>query len=285
MYNDSGEYVEYTYNGEGALSKLVHCSNNGTVIASYEFERDNLGRLIRSRQVNGSNATVQRTEHIYDAIGRLSTQRWTIGEQSYSESYTYNDGETGNGALNTVTLGTGDQAFFTYDPLNRLTEELVKSPDGTTLFKHAIAYKNRENNQTTNLVQFYNVRRADGSLIAGNRYSYDNMGNITAIKQSTGSYFPLVSYDYDDQGQLISEKFYDGNGNGETHITDSYTYAYDTAGNILSVKKNGATIKSYTYSTGDWKDLLTSVAVGNTTHTLQYDQSGNPTTYGNGERL
>ena len=171
----------------------------------------------------------------------------------------YNDGATGNGALNTVTLGTGDQAFFTYDPLNRLTEELVKSPDGTTLFKHAIAYKNRENNQTTNLVQFYNVRRADGSLIAGNRYSYDNMGNITAIKQSTGSYFPLVSYGYDDQGQLISEKFYDGIGNGESHITDSYTYTYDTAGNILSVKKNGVTIKSYTYSTGDWKDLLTAV--------------------------
>ena len=127
------------------------------------------------------------------------------------------------------------------------------------MFKHAIAYKNRENNQTTNLVQFYNVRRADGSLIAGNRYSYDNMGNITAIKQSTGSYFPLVSYNYDGQGQLISEKFYDGNGTGESHITDSYTYTYDTAGNILSVKKNGATIKSYTYSTGDWKDLLTAV--------------------------
>ena len=260
VYNDSGEYVEYTYNGEGALSKLVHCSNNGTVIASYEFERDNLGRLIRSRQVNGSNATVQRTEHIYDAIGRISEQRWSVGSTNYSESYTYNDGATGNGALNTVTLGTGDQVVFTYDPLNRLTEELVKSPDGTTLFKHAIAYKNRENNQTTNLVQFYNVRRADGSLIAGNRYSYDNMGNITAIKQSTGSYFPLVSYDYDDQGQLISEKFYDGNGNGESHITDSYTYTYDTAGNILSVEdKYGETIKSYTYSTGDWKDLLTAV--------------------------
>ncbi len=292
VYNDSGEYVEYTYNGEGALTKLTHRisdndddDSNDTVIAAYEFERDNLGRLIRSRQVNGSNATVQRTEHIYDAVGRLSTQRWTIGEQSYSESYTYNDGETGNGALNTVILGTGDQAVFTYDPLNRLTEELIKSPDGTTLFKHAIAYENLEDNKTTNQVQFYNVREADGTLIAGNRYSYDNMGNITEISQSSGSYFPLVSYDYDDQGQLISEKFYDGNGNGETHIADSYTYVYDTAGNILSVKKNGVTIKSYTYSTGDWKDLLTSVAVGNTTHTLQYDQNGNPTTYGNGQRL
>ena len=79
----------------------------------YEFERDNLGRLIRSRQVNSNNGTVQRTEHLYDAIGRLSAQRWTIGNQNYSESYTYNDGETGNGALNTVTLGTGDQGVFT----------------------------------------------------------------------------------------------------------------------------------------------------------------------------
>ncbi len=293
VYNDSGEYVEYTYNGEGSLSKLVHRlsdndddDSNDPVIASYEFERDNLGRLIRSRQVNSNNGTVQRTEHLYDAIGRLSTQCWTIGNQNYSASYTYNDGETGNGALNTVTLGTEDQVVFTYDPLNRLTEELVKAPNGTPLFKHAIAYTDLGNNQTTNLVKFYNVRYANNQLIAGNRYSYDSMGNISEIAQSTGNFFPLIAYDYDDQGQLISEEFYDGNGTGKSHITDSYTYTYDTAGNILSVKnKAGATIKSYTYSTGDWKDLLTSVTVGNTTHTLQYDQSGNPTTYGNGQQL
>ena len=102
------------------MSKLVHHQSNGTVIASYEFERDNLGRLIRSRQVAGNNATVQRTEHIYDAIGRISQQRWAVGSKNYSESYTYNDGETGNGKPNTVTTATGDQLHYEYNDLQQL---------------------------------------------------------------------------------------------------------------------------------------------------------------------
>ena len=54
-----------------------------------------------------------------------------------------------------------------------------------------------------------------------------------------------------------------GNGN-------SISYVYDKLDRLIKTVYNHS---------------VTSVTLGNTTHALQYDQSGNPTTYGNGERL
>ena len=60
--------------------------------------------------------------------------------------------------------------------------------------------------------------------------------------------------------------------------TTAYAYTYDGAGNILTEKKNGATVRTYTYGDSGWNDLLTKV---NGT-TIGYDAIGNPTNYYNG---
>ena len=75
------------------------------------------------------------------------------------------------------------------------------------------------------------------------------------------------------------------NSNGSTaaHITHTYTYTYDTAGNIQSETKtvgSTTTTKSYTYSAGDWKDLL--IEVGGTA--ISYDSNGNPSNWYNGSK-
>ncbi len=310
-YNDTGEYIEYTYNGEGALSKLVHRRSNGTVIASYEFERDNLGRLIRSRQVDSNNATIQRTEHIYDAIGRISRQRWSIGIKNFSESYTYNDGATGNGALNTVTTSTGDKVYFSYDPLNRLETSTVKRGNTevyTTTYEYWAADtpegEEPDENRTSNEIKFQYTELANGTVITGNQYVYDELGNIISLYEShpvDGYQYrrEVAKYTYDDQSQLTSETYYTylHNDNGDRDSV-TWNYTYDTAGNILSRSKttkerrdgvvtttSSTAERTYTYSTGDWKDLLTEVTAGSTTHELEYDLSGNPLTYGNGQQL
>ena len=68
--------------------------------------------------------------------------------------------------------------------------------------------------------------------------------------------------------------------------------AYDTVGNIRSVTKDGAVIKSFGYTNPSWPDLLTSVTVGGTTKDILYEgqtqtsdlpSSGNPITYYNGK--
>ena len=81
-----------------------------------------------------------------------------------------------------------------------------------------------------------------------------------------------ATYAYDLQNQLVSE----------TVGGNTYAYNYDTVGNLMSVQKNGTTIKSYTYGDSAWADLLTAFTVNGVTGSITYDNVGNPLTYYNG---
>ena len=68
--------------------------------------------------------------------------------------------------------------------------------------------------------------------------------------------------------------------------------AYDTAGNIRSITKDGTVTKSFGYTNASWPDLLTSVTANGTTKDVLYEgqsqtsdlpSSGNPVTYYNGK--
>ena len=85
-------------------------------------------------------------------------------------------------------------------------------------------------------------------------------------------------YAYDELGQLIREDNRDAN--------KSYTYSYDSRGNILEKKTyafdlgtlgTAQSTDTYGYATDSWKDRLTSYN-GNP---ITYDNGGNPLTYNN----
>ena len=104
----------------------------------------------------------------------------------------------------------------------------------------------------------------------------------TATELCPPPYLVALSSQNYSQNQLTKETYYDGAGNTTDNITKTITYTYDTAGNILSETKTvgtTTTTKNYTYSEGNWKDLLTQV--GNTT--ISYD-GGNPTNWYNGSK-
>ena len=92
-----GRYVTYTYNAEGQLAKLTY-GDGANEKASYLFEYDSLGRLVRSSEAVG-NTVKLRTEHIYDGYNRLSKQKWSANGSVYTEYYTYDDGASGDGSL------------------------------------------------------------------------------------------------------------------------------------------------------------------------------------------
>ena len=279
LYNDSTNYVEYFYNAEGALARQVY--HQGSDVTTYTFEYDTSGRLIRSRVLDANGSTTQRTEHIYDNYSRLYIQRWNISGKTRSERYIYDDAANGDGSLTQLKTGSGHRINYSYDALRRLKQTSVTSSTGVELFKTAYAFATVSGNQTSTRAQFRNVRTPSGALILGYRYTYDALGNITEIAQSEGSYYPLVRYTYDDLNQLTKAVYYDGAGSAASNITATYTYTYDTAGNILSETKTAGgttTTRTYTYGNSDWLDLLTAVN-GNT---ITYDTSGNPLTYHNG---
>ena len=105
-------------------------------------------------------------------------------------------------------------------------------------------------------------------------YTYDVLGNITEIKKNGSDW---RSYEYDDLGELIRENNVD--------IDLTYIYTYDNGGNILTkevysyttgeVSGDPEAAVDYTYSTGEWRDLLTSF----NGDSITYDAIGNPTSY------
>ena len=277
-YN-SGSYVAYAYNAEGSLARLSYGDSTGE-LASYRFEYDSLGRLIRSAELDADGGTVQRTEHIYDGYNRLSRQSWTLGGKTYTEYYSYDDAT--DGSMTSFRTTAAQTLHFTYDALRRLQKTTVTDGSGT-LFTVARSYYTTGGKATTR-TEYFNYRMPNGSLIAGDRYVYDALGNITELQEAelasgSSARRTKVRYTYDGQNQLRTETRYTYSSNTDTTGTSvTYTYNYDTAGNLQSVQKNGATVQTYTYGDSQWRDLLTKV--GGTT--ISYDASGNPKNWYNG---
>ena len=279
MVYSGGRYVNYRYNAEGSLAELDYGEGDAAPTATYRFEYDSLGRLIRSQQRDGNTVT-QRTEQLYDTANRLSAQGWTLGGTSYRESYAY---DASDGSLTTLNTAVGTKIGYNYDALKRLRSRAIYQ-GSTPLFENRYAYATQSGNQSTALVEFFNYRLAsddgNGDIIVGYQYEYDDGGNITDIKAEVdGALISLEHYEYDEkQGQLKEAIRYE---NGVE--ADRWTYSYDTAGNILSEDHEGTAseVHEYAYEDGRWGDLLTSVDGID----LEYDGSGNPTLYANGTEL
>ena len=139
------------------------------------------------------------------------------------------------------------------------------------------------------LVSLYSVRKqSTNSLIyTYTGYEYDDLGNITKIiyKNPDGSTNSWVQYGYDDQSQLTSVT---------DSVNGSWTYTYDTFGNIRS-ETRGNTTHTYSYGNSTWPDLLTAYDGQNIAyegHTYNPGTgvvsgvctSGNPISYYNGTR-
>lgn len=243
--------MTYTYNGEGRLHSVVE--TGGAIPVTYLYTYDSLGRLISSEEKTG-NASVLRTHQTYNENNQLTGQSWQMGSTAYSENYTYNSQD---GSLNTMTTASGDTLTMNYDGLRRLSTVTGGA------FDRSYTYRDISDSKTTLQVS----RLAYPDLGSGQHfdYTYDALGNIATY---TAPGDGAVTYTYDIQGQLLKAQ-------GDT----TYTYTYDTVGNILTAS-DGTTSHSYTYSDGDWKDLLTAYDG----ESITYDAIGNPISYYNGTR-
>jgi RHS repeat-associated protein len=94
-------------------------------------------------------------------------------------------------------------------------------------------------------------------------YKYDLLGNTACVTDKTGN---NTVYTYDNLGLLMQRKV--------TQTGDSISYAYDEAGNRISMEDESGT-STYTY---DENDRLLKILKGNTTQiSYDYDQVGNVT--------
>ena len=134
---------------------------------------------------------------------------------------------------------------YSYNKLNRLTDEVVKN--------------------------------ANGTLLALYSYTLDNAGNRTGVTET--QLLPngttdtrTVAYQYDNLYRLLSETITGDSQGG----TGTLTYTHSLTGNRMSRTSSVAGVSTVT-DTYNANDELTSEASGGVTTTYQYDSNGNTT--------
>ena len=92
-----------------------------------------------------------------------------------------------------------DTMTYTYDALQRLTSQTIQRSTGLTLAKE-YSYKNLSGGRTTQQISSYTAK-VNGTAVDSYSYTYDSLGNITAINRN--GYAPLsYTYDYGDSGWI-----------------------------------------------------------------------------------
>lgn len=219
---------------------------------------------------------MNRQTFTYDEVNRLLTRKDSCTGFTYEALYE----KTSSGkiypddAVCGVTLSGKYTDSTTKDALRRLsTRSLTLASASTPLLQDSYTYLGGVNGSTTSFVGTL-TQKVKGSQVGKLTYTYDRMGNIESISDTSGL---MSEYTYDQLNQLEVE--YDRRNNRKV------TYTYDDGGNITSKKVqtlnasgnvvSGSDVThTYTYASG-WKDRLASYDG----EAIVYDAIGNPATY------
>ncbi|QUY45864.1 putative Ig domain-containing protein [Acaryochloris marina] len=227
-----GREIGYTYDIAGNRTSVTIPSGQ----TSYTFDAQN-----RLKTVTDPDAGV--TTYFYNAVGNLERTEFPNGTVEIREFdelnrlvYLENSGPSGiinsfrytldlTGNRIAVEEQDGRRVEYTYDDLDRLTQETIFDP-GTTDPSRTISYTydavgNRETRDdsidgVTTYIYDVNDRliaeTTDGEVTT---YTYDDNGNTLGKSNSTES----VAYDWDVENRLIAA---DTDGDGVNDVTNQY---------------------------------------------------------------
>ena len=295
-YTKNGERwlaYSYAYNADGSLYSLTDEDRGVHTVYRY----DNYGKLVGSYQYSEDDMAIDfSTELKYHNMNGLVHSSYVYLNITAADGLTY---DTGSGlvhyynadqSLNYTALyfpsATGT-ITYEYDAFDRVSKIYADYNNGASVGvqrDEQYIYRTYSDGKTDGLVSRY--RSIINNTTTTYDYTYNNKGYIATETKGGKTYI----YTYDDLGQLT------------TVIDGSITtyYDYDNAGNIISVRsKIGSsgggevifgerainpgtvtTLKTYTYSSSKWGDLL----IAFNGNAITYDNLGNPLSYYNGSR-
>ena len=217
-----GRTLTYAYNGDGQLYSIRDDAGTESTTddVTYFYTYDSLKRAIACQMCRGVEQVLS-VRWEYDDSSRIKTQAWQMGQQSYSESYTYS---AKDGSLTSVSMNGGSLQLG-YDALSRL------STAGNGVYTRNYTYHDISTTQTTTQVEKLRYTGLNGALSGLTyNYTYNPLGNIASVT-SGGS---TSSYTYDAMGQLTAASL----------PGMQYAYTYDGAGNLQTVTR-GETTSTY----------------------------------------
>jgi large repetitive protein len=252
--------TRYTYD---ALNRVDKVQNGSVLLADYDY--DAAGNLIRKTLSDGTVETSQ-----YDSRERLTQLQTKNIAGDIISGYQYTLDGVGNRTK--VIESSGRTVDYTYDVLNRLTQEAIADP----------SLGNRTTSYTFDLVG--NRLTRNDSVAGLTNYSYDTnnrltqttLGSVTtqftydsngSLKQRTNGTDTTV-YDWvnDGENRLMgvtttqggqthqAQYVYDANGTRVASIVDGTRTNYLVSGSLPQVlmeyDDNGIILKDYSYGLG-----------------------------------
>ena len=197
--------ISYTYDAAAGLDEI---KLDGAPIADYDYDAaGHFDKLRTGRRQTLTRGNGVYTEFSYDTDSKIASIVHRKPDTTVLSSFSYEYDAAGN--ITQVTLANGDDVRYTYDDVDRLTQE---ARTGTMNYTIDFSY---------DPVGHFDELRAG-------RLSQDRAGDIP----NPGS----IAYAYNAADQLTSE----------TSPAVSYTYTYDLNGNTIS-KTDGADTWSYTW--------------------------------------
>ena len=243
-------------------------------VTKYAYQN---GQLSKVGVFNSAGTELNGEEYTYDAIGRLTTDKFTYdsGVKNVESVIGYKKETTdplADGRIGTYSFKVqGEQKANTvnsFDIFNRVSDKEY-TIDGMKFTKNITYTKTRPTKIEDNFA-FNNL--------ATTTYGYDAMGRISSVNNGKP-----ITYEYDEYGQLVREnnkildKTFQYEYNGIGNIESVKTYAYTPQGTALNTTP---TVQSFTYddnpnSNTKHPDRLISFG----SKAITYNSMGCPTSY------
>ncbi|HBA84847.1 MAG TPA: hypothetical protein DCZ95_12200 [Verrucomicrobia bacterium] len=205
----------------GRLTRVVDSSG------STSFRYDGRGRIVSEvKFIQGSAAKTN--AYVYDSMDRIARMVYPDGSVV---SNTYD----GNGYIKSVGSSADKTRYLMTNTYNALGQ-IVLHKLGNKAQDVYEYYTAVQGNYRLKTAQ---TRQQNNTLIRGNSYNYDAVGNISELNASTPDVNYSQAYSYDPQNRLLAQTC-------STYIGGQLTYSYDALDNIRSKTTDGALI-TYTY--------------------------------------
>jgi len=282
VYYPVDSTVPATYRGRPAATK--NAAGHITTFENYDVF-GNAGRVVDANGVA--------TESMYDALGRVvtTTLKGVAGCDTVADALCGTDLVTtrtytpATGPLTSQVDANGNVTTYEYDSRERLTA-LSRGASANAL-KERIEYTYDAASGHKNLERYLGME--NGSWVEKRResFTYDALGQLTAQTHADAT---SIGYTYDVSGSVASTRDENHTTSNTRNVYDparrlssvhqtlgtaeiTTAYAYDVAGNLVSVTDPNGNITSYAHD--DLGRMVSQASPVTGTTTYSYDAAGN----------
>ena len=263
--------IEYAYDGQGNqyLITTYDAASGGSIVNQVQREFNGLGQMTAEYQEHGgavNTSTSPKVQYTYDEMpsganeSRLTSITYPDG---YVLTYNYSSGLNSTiSRLSSLSDSSGTLESYSYMGLGTV---VVRSHPQINVDLTYVGTPGDAGDEYAGLDRFGRVveqlwvNTSTSTVLDDFQYSYDVLGNRTAIDNGVDSSFNQA-FTYDDLSQLT----------GFTQGTHTQDFSYDAVGNATSVTTDGTEQDR----TANAQNQITSIS-GATTPT--YDSNGNMT--------